>query len=438
MSTFPATVKSALHSIIRDLLKFPKEFARNPSTDFTRNNGLLPVHKLIHLILGMRKDTIATELREYFGAVPNAIPTASAFVQQRAKLLPSAFETIFRRLNEKFSPHALVNGYHLVAADGSDVSFYGMPGETEYICHSGGGERDCHRMHLNALLNLGSNRYIDADMQPIHEKNEYQSLCTMVDRYPAEKADRTIFLADRGYASLNVFAHIMKKGSFFLVRAKDITGKSFASKLSVPHTGEFDVTVPVTVIRRSTKKLRSLPNTVYLGAAAAFDFLEYGSDDTFTLNLRIVRFKLSSGEYELLITNLPPEKFDTEKIKDLYFSRWGIETSFRGLKHNIGLNYFHGKKSPFILQEIWASLIMFNFCEIIASHIQLTDCGRKHSYRLNRAELARICLHLFRLPPDSSLPDMEALAVKHQLPIRPGRKSPRNKRPRRPASFSYR
>ncbi len=62
MSTFPATVKSALHSIISDLLKFPKEFARNPSTDFTRNNGLLPVHKLIHLILGMRKDTIATRI----------------------------------------------------------------------------------------------------------------------------------------------------------------------------------------------------------------------------------------------------------------------------------------------------------------------------------------------------------------------------------------
>ncbi len=438
MSTFPETVKSTLQSIINDLLKSPKEYARNPAADFTRNNGLLPVNKLIHLILGMRKDTIATELRKYFGAVPNAIPTASAFVQQRGKLLPKALETIFRRFNEKFSQHTLVNGYHLLAVDGSDVSFYGMPEETEYICQTGGGERNCHTIHLNALLNLGSNRYIDATMQPIHEKNEYQSLCTMVDRYPAEKADRTIFLADRGYASLNVFTHILKKESFFLIRAKDIKGKCFASKLTMPHEGEFDVVVPVTVIRRRTEKLRRLPNTVYLNAKAKFDFLEYGSDDTFTLNLRIVRFQLSSGEYELLITNLPSKEFDSEKIKDLYFLRWGIETSFRGLKHNIGINYFHGKKSEFILQEIWASLIMFNFCEIIAFHIQLTNHERKYSYHLNRAELARICLHLFRLPPGSSLPDIEALALQHQLPIRPGRKSPRNKRPRRPASFSYR
>ncbi len=211
-----------------------------------------------------------------------------------------------------------------------------------------GGERDCHAIHLNALLNIGSNRYMDVVTQPINEKNEYQSLCTMVDRYPAEKADSTIFIADRGFASLNVFTHIIRKGIFFLVRGKDITGKSFASKLSIPHAGEFDVVVPVTVIRRLTQKFRGLPNTVYLSAKATFDYIEDGCDDTFTLNPRIARFLLPSGEYELLIINWPPEKFGTEKIKDLYFLRWGIETLFRGLKHNIGLKHFHGKKSKFI------------------------------------------------------------------------------------------
>ncbi len=83
MSKFPAIVKSSLQNIITNLLKFPKEFARNPSTDFTRNNELLPVSKLIHIILGMRKDTIATELREYFGAVPNTIPKVDPIVKTK-------------------------------------------------------------------------------------------------------------------------------------------------------------------------------------------------------------------------------------------------------------------------------------------------------------------------------------------------------------------
>ncbi len=438
MSEYPATVKATMEKSIAATLKIPEEYARKPSHDFTRNNGLLPVNRLIHCILGMSKDTIATELRKYYGSAPKAIPTVSAFVQQRGKLLPKAFESIFRRFNEAFPHHARTDGFNLVAVDGSDVRFYGMPEETECICDTGGGEQDCHMLHLNALLNLGSNRYVDADMQPVHKKNEYQALCTMVDRYPDEHASSTIFLADRGYAACNVFAHIFKKGSFFLIRGKDITGKGFPSKLSLPESGEFDVVVPVTVIRRLTRPLRSLPNTVYIGASSTFDYLEYGSDDTFTLNLRFVRFQLPTGEYELLITNLPADKFNTDKIKSLYSLRWGIETSFRELKYNIGLNYFHGKKFEFVLQEIWASLIMFNFCEIIASHIELTSHGREYSYQLNRAELARICMPLFRLSPDVPLSDIEEMALKYQLPIRPGRSSPRNKSPRKPASFSYR
>jgi len=209
MSAFAATVKSVLETIITNLLSTPKEFARKPESDFTRNNGKLPADRMFHVMLGMSKGTIATELREYFGAAPEEIPTASAFVQQRGKILPKAFETIFRKVNEAFSPYAQTEDVCLVAADGSDVRFYGLPGDTEYICNTG--EQDCHMLHINALLNLSSNRYIDAEIQPVHEKNEYQALCTMVDRYPIKHAGNTVFLADRGYASCNVFAHILKK-----------------------------------------------------------------------------------------------------------------------------------------------------------------------------------------------------------------------------------
>lgn len=97
------------------------------------------------------------------------------------KLRPEAFEAIFRGFNKEFSPHAQTEGFNLVEADGSDVRVYGLLDETEYICDTGGREQDCNMIHLNALLNLGSNRYIDADMQPVHEKNECQSLCTTVD-----------------------------------------------------------------------------------------------------------------------------------------------------------------------------------------------------------------------------------------------------------------
>ncbi|MBS6115926.1 transposase [Thomasclavelia spiroformis] len=45
--------------------------------------------------------------------------------------------------------------------------------------------------------------------------------------------------------------------------------------------------------------------------------------------------------------------------------RWEIETAFRELKYTIRLNAFHAKKRKLIKQEIYARLILHNFCERI-------------------------------------------------------------------------
>lgn len=47
---------------------------------------------------------------------------------------------------------------------------------------------------------------------------------------------------------------------------------------------------------------------------------------------------------EVIMTNLSQEEFSASEIKKIYGMRWGIETSFRDLKHTIGLNYYHSKK----------------------------------------------------------------------------------------------
>ena len=106
----------------------------------------------------------------------------------------------------------------------------------------------------------------------------------------------------------------------------------------------------------------------FVGAASTFDFLPYGSLDTYTLPVRVVRFPLDDGSYECIMTNLPADEFTMEDIKRLYFSRWGIETSFRRLKYTIGLSSFHSYKPEFIKQEIWAKLIAYNLTETVINH----------------------------------------------------------------------
>ena len=70
-----------------------------------------------------------------------------------------------------------------------------------------------------------------------------------------------------------------------------------------------------------------------------------------------------------LYTNLDSETFLIGTIKELYRLRWGIETSFRELKYTIGLSCLHGKKTDFLLQEVFARLILYNYASLIARKI---------------------------------------------------------------------
>lgn len=65
------------------------------------------------------------------------------------------------------------------------------------------------------------------------------------------------------------------------------------------------------------------------------------------------------------------------KIKELYASRWGIETSFRDLKYTIGMLNFHSKKVMCIQQEIYARMVMYNFVQMITSHVVIVKKTKK-------------------------------------------------------------
>lgn len=117
--------------------------------------------------------------------------------------------------------------------------------------------------------------------------------------------------------------------------------------------------------------------------------------------------------------------------------RWGIETSFRELKYSTGMLAFHSKKVEFVKQEIFARLLLYNFCELITSRVVVTKKDRKYEYQLNFTRAIHICKHFISVITESP-PDVEALISKELLPVRPGRKDPRKVKPTSPVSFIYR
>ena len=176
----------------------------------------------------------------------------------------------------------------------------------------------------------------------------------------------------------------------------------------------------------------------FLASNSTFDFLPKGSKDTYPMKFRIIRIKISEGLYETLITNLRGNKFSVDDIKKIYIMRWGIETSFRGLKYHVGLIAFHSKKKDCIIQEIFASLIMYNFSMLITENIDIDD--DKHNdyrYKINYAVAIHICIAFFRCN-NISPSHLEKLIARNKCPVRPDRIAVRKTRCHSAIGFNYR
>jgi len=153
----------------------------------------------------------------------------------------------------------------------------------------------------------------------------------------------------------NILAHVINKDQYFLFRTKDIHSKGLISGFNFPEEEAFDIQVKVTLVRSHSKKLDPAQGYKrFVDKATSFAFIKYGSMNTYELSFRVVRFPLSDSSYECIVTNLPADEFPPERMKKPYFSRWGIESSFRKLKYTIGLSNFHAYKPEYVKQEIWA------------------------------------------------------------------------------------
>lgn len=237
-------------------------------------------------------------------------------------------------------------------------------------------------------------------------------------------------------------AHVIEKGQYFLFRTKDIHNKGLVGNFDFPDSDEFDINVHVTLVRSHRKSIRIKENSYrrFVDKETSFDYITYGSSDTYELSFRIVRFKISEDTYECILTNLPSDSFPSERIKETYNARWGIESSFRKLKYTIGLNHYHGYKADFIQQEIWAKLIAYNATELLVNHTRIEHGDCKYSYAVNFTIAAHICRIYLRLHAEIDSIDVMALLKKELVPIRHGRQFARLKTAhfRKPKYLIYR
>lgn len=121
----------------------------------------------------------------------------------------------------------------------------------------------------------------------------------------------SIFLCDRGSPSFNVFEHLNQ------LQHKYVGSTVFLRKSDLPETDEFDTILSFKLTYLQTKAVKEDPSFRFLASSSKFDFLERGSQDSYDMSFRIVRFKLSEDAYEYLLTNID-DAFTPDDLKELF------------------------------------------------------------------------------------------------------------------------
>lgn len=428
--TYPDIIRAQLDQAI-DFALQNSNYAPKPPL----RKGKVTHKDIIKALIFMEGGSLQKELHKAHLPI-----TSAAFIQHRHQIHSLLFEDILMAFNDLHKDRKTYQGYRVAAIDGTTVNMARNPKSSCFVLHAGAPRGYC-QMHANPLYDVLNKTYYDCVVQPQPEQDEIGALLYFLTWHDFD--EKTLIVADRAYASYNVFATMQNTPNVdFLIRVKQ--GEGAMRPIAKLPMMEFDRTVSFVLTTTQTNEDKR-EKRIFLQThknskreysdktrATRFDF-----PSPYPMTLRVVRVLLDTGEYETLATSLPPS-FTAAQIKELYHARWGIEQAFRELKYGYGLVNLHAKKEILVLQEIYASLIMANACARITNEVVIQKSQRtKYEYKVNQKMASFLCKEYLRTPGADGEKLLRDIA-RYTEPIRPGRQDERNIKAKFFTGFVYR
>lgn len=347
---------------------------RCSETDFIRER-LLTFPRIILMLLGLPQKSYASELRTTFETLDGTninTPTNVAFSKARKKIKQSAFiglnDYLFDISQLQIEKHRVTyKRYILIGIDGSTLQ---LPDTKELREHFDPKRlpTDIPQARISECFDVGSDLRIDAIIAPI-ATSEREMLVQHLKKLPPN----ALVVMDRGYAAHWVFQLLLEMDMKFCIRTS-VTFNASVKNFLNSEKKDAVIKIPATVISKAPLKEAGItPKSVYV---------------------RAVRIELSSGETEVLITNLDANEVTAEELKEVYWQRWGSETAYKTEKQNYAVENFSGKTKESIYQDYHANIFVMNLTAIIAlpAHevIEEVTMSRKKQYTLNWRNAARL------------------------------------------------
>lgn len=421
---------------------------------------------LIVMLLRLNKKAIQRELDSFYKELSGSEfnirnVTKGAFTQARAKLEFEVFVGMNKKLVETFyneAPYLVWHEMRLLAVDGTRLI---LPNHESVIkdfgLHGFGPNADSKKSLAMASILYDPLNLITIDAQlDAYSSSEKELLHKHISLL--EKGD--LLLADRGYPSIAIFFLLMAKGIEYCFRMKEdwwLLVKEFRESGKHECIVEFEL----------PKKDRTLLN----------DYPQLENK----IKSRLIRIDLADGTTEILCTSLiDTEKYKWEDFEELYHFRWGIEEGYKLLKARVEIEAFSGKTSLSVKQDFHSKIFMMSLSSVLAFPIeeklreewenskkeeeiskkqqeekvkeqqeekvkeQIIPINKKRKYqqKINRtnalAMTQNICIGLFLkgLLRDA-INAFDDIVAKTTEIVRPNRKNPRNKKPKKLYYMNY-
>jgi hypothetical protein len=412
----------------RDLLQEATfmERHRTSKVHFTRRRALTFMNVIVFLLQKSVR-SVQLHLHSLFaalGRLEEAV-TASAWSQGRMKLRHTAFIELNERTVLEVVYHTPSDfevrrwrGHRLL---GIDSSLLRLPAHDLIAQEFGWVECQntqgaCGRYpqaRLSALTDLLNRIVIEAKLVPWGQGERGLAV-----EHLRGMAQEDLSLLDRGYASYELFAQFQAQEHRFVCRCpkssfgavnrlfrEDQAGRSVVTQVQVHHED------------RAAIREAGLPEVI---------------------SLRLVTVRLSTGELEVLATNLlDEERYPTSEFGALYHCRWGIETYYGLIKGRLDLERFTGRTPEAIRQDVFATVFLSNLESVLTrpaeQKLQTHSQALVHRQQVNRAvsfhaiKSQIIPLILSRQPIQEILDNLQRLFLANPVSSRPQRKVPRKK-----------
>jgi Transposase DDE domain len=385
--------------------------------DFTRTRKqpfsatLLFMFNLLRRSLAIEIDGFVRYLNDRFSGVGIRHFTTSAFIQNRKKIDPAVFSHLSGVIIDNFYTSEndslnYLNGVRILAVDSSKLT---LPCTTElkksYGVTTNQSSVEIVQARTSVLYDVLNGLTLDAALDNLSIGERELAL-----RHAHRWKNKDLIIYDRGYPSYDFIYKHIKQGVDCLIR---VTIANFSIAKTFVAGGKKSIIT----------EIRPTPNQSFKGK-------DYNKNST--LKVRLVRVELPGGEVEVLITTLlDSQKYPAKMFKKLYFLRWGVETFYDEFKNKLKVEHFTGYSSVSIQQDFFCAIFISNLQSVMVNELteelSIQNQDRKYNYKIN-TNLSygflknRIMELLYKHAPlDEIFQELEALFLKHTVPIRNNR-----------------